>query len=49
VPNVASGKLPGLDRLGIRPTAMSAIAPLYLGADHGPARLNPWCARVGGS
>jgi uncharacterized protein YbjT (DUF2867 family) len=49
VPNVASGKLPGLDRLGIRPTAMSAIAPLYLGADHGPARLNPWRARVGGS
>lgn len=49
VPNVAGGKLPGLDRLGIRATAMSAIAPLYLGADHGPARLNPWRARVGGS
>src|SRR6185369_16212791 len=31
VSNVASGKLPGLDALGISPSALSAIAPAYLG------------------
>ena len=31
VSNVASGKLPGLDALGISPTAVGAIAPTYLG------------------
>ncbi|MHB1249064.1 MAG: complex I NDUFA9 subunit family protein [Polaromonas sp.] len=30
--NVASGKLPGLQALGIRPAALGAIAPTYLGA-----------------
>ncbi|MES2189444.1 MAG: complex I NDUFA9 subunit family protein [Pseudomonadota bacterium] len=30
--NVASGKLPGLQALGIRPTALGAVAPFYLGA-----------------
>ena len=30
--NVASGKLPGLQALGITPSALSAIAPSYLGA-----------------
>jgi uncharacterized protein YbjT (DUF2867 family) len=29
-PNVASGKLPGLRELGIEPTGIEAIAPLYL-------------------
>jgi uncharacterized protein YbjT (DUF2867 family) len=32
VSNVSSGKLPGLDALGIAPTAVAAIAPAYLGA-----------------
>lgn len=31
VNNVASGKLPGLDALGIPPSALGAIAPTYLG------------------
>ena len=30
--NVASGKLPGLQALGITPEALGAIAPTYLGA-----------------
>lgn len=30
--NVASGKLPGLQALGIRPAALGAIVPSYLGA-----------------
>ncbi|MES2400566.1 MAG: complex I NDUFA9 subunit family protein [Pseudomonadota bacterium] len=30
--NVASGKLPGLQALGITPTALGAVAPFYLGA-----------------
>ena len=40
VPNVASGTLPGLSALGITPTAMEAVAPDYLGATHGRARLD---------
>jgi uncharacterized protein YbjT (DUF2867 family) len=32
VPNVASGTLPGLGRLGITPTALEAVAPACLGA-----------------
>ena len=31
VPNVASGRLPGLTALGITPAALAAIAPSYLG------------------
>lgn len=31
VDNVASGKLPGLSALNVTPTALAAIAPLYLG------------------
>jgi NADH dehydrogenase len=31
VANVASGKLPGLERLGIEPAPLEAIAPRYLG------------------
>jgi uncharacterized protein YbjT (DUF2867 family) len=30
-PNVLSGRLPALDALGIRPAALSAVAPAYLG------------------
>lgn len=44
VPNVASGWLPGLDALGIVPTALEAVAPAYLGSNAGPARLDGWRA-----
>ena len=46
VPNVATGTLPGLDALGIRAAALSAIAPLYLGHGQGPARMDAWRARA---
>ena len=46
VPNVATGTLPGLDALGIRATALSAIAPKYLGHGQGPARMDAWRARA---
>ncbi len=39
VDNVASGKRPGLDALGITPAAVSAIAPGYLGARGVPQQL----------
>ena len=45
-PSVASGQLPGLERLGIRASALEAIAPLYLGTAQGVARLNPLRARA---
>lgn len=32
VPNIASGTLPGLERLGITPTALEAVGPGYLAA-----------------
>ncbi len=32
VPNIATGNVPGLRDLGIEPSALSAIAPTYLGA-----------------
>ena len=44
VPNVAGGTLPGLAALGITPTAMEAVAPGYLGAQYGRARLERWRA-----
>jgi uncharacterized protein YbjT (DUF2867 family) len=34
VSNVASGNVPGLDALGISPSALGAIAPTYLGTRH---------------
>jgi uncharacterized protein YbjT (DUF2867 family) len=40
VPNIASGKLPGLDSLGITPTALAAIAPGYLGRTDGRTKLD---------
>ncbi|MEP7057087.1 MAG: complex I NDUFA9 subunit family protein, partial [Caldimonas sp.] len=48
VASVASGQLPGLTRLGIRPAAIEAIAPTYLGRAQGPARLDAWRAAVHG-
>lgn len=45
VPNVASGQLPGLEALGLKPAALDAVAPTYLGADAGRGRLNRWRSR----
>lgn len=45
VPNVASGRLPGLAELGITPAALEAVLPGYLSPDAGPARLDAWRAR----
>ena len=47
VANVASGKLPGLAALAITPTALEAVAPGYLGATFGRARLERWRAGAG--
>lgn len=44
VPNVASGTLPGLQALGIEPASLASVAPGYLGAGQGIARLNRWRA-----
>jgi uncharacterized protein YbjT (DUF2867 family) len=46
VPSVASGQLPGLERLGIRASPLDAVVPQYLGAAHGVARLDPLRARA---
>lgn len=41
VPNVASGRLPGLSALGVEPSSVKAIAPLYLsGQDQWARRLD---------
>ena len=47
VPNIASGKLPGLQSLGIEPAALEAIGPGYLGRHQGPARLDRWRRTAG--
>ena len=39
VDNVASGQLPGLAELGVTPSALAAIAPLYLGQESAAAHL----------
>ena len=44
--NVASGKLPGLERLGIEPAPLEAIAPRYLGHVSGEKRLEAWRSRA---
>lgn len=44
VPNVAGDRLPGLQALGIVPTALEAIAPSYLARGQGPARLDGYRA-----
>jgi uncharacterized protein YbjT (DUF2867 family) len=46
VPSVASGQLPGLARVGVRPSALEAVVPLYLAASQGVARLDPLRARA---
>lgn len=46
VANVASGALPGLERLGIVASPLESVAPRYLGRGHGPSRLEPWRARA---
>jgi uncharacterized protein YbjT (DUF2867 family) len=46
VDNVASGKLPGLERLGIAPTPLEAVAPRYLGHVSGEKRLEAWRSRA---
>ena len=46
VANVASGKLPGLDELGIETTPLESVAPRYLGHVFGEARLEAWRARA---
>ena len=48
VPNVASGGLPGLQALGITPALLESVAPAYLSAGRGVARLDRWRARHGG-
>jgi NADH dehydrogenase len=47
-PNVASGHLPGLQALGITPATLASVAPGYLSAGQGVARLDRWRARHGG-
>ena len=47
VPNIASGKRPGLQALGITPTALEAVAPQYLGANAGRGRFNHWRGMTG--
>lgn len=47
VPNVLSGRLPGLEALGRSPTAMSAVVPAYLGARRNWAeQLDAWRAQA---
>lgn len=42
VPNIASGRLPGLADLGITPASIGAVAPGYLSPGQGVARLDAW-------
>lgn len=44
-PNIASGRLPGLERLGITAAAVASVAPGYLAPGRGVARLDRWRAR----
>ena len=48
VPNIASGRLPGLAQLGIVPATVDSVAPDYLGPGRGAARLDHWRSRHGG-
>lgn len=48
VPNVASGRWPDLQALGVTPTPVTSIAPLYLPGKHvGGEQLNDWRSRAG--
>jgi uncharacterized protein YbjT (DUF2867 family) len=42
VPNVASGQVPRLAALGIRPTALEAVMPEHLSRGGEPTRLDGW-------
>ena len=46
VPNVATGQWPGLRDIGIEPAALETIAPSYLSAGQGCARLDALRARA---
>ena len=46
VPNVATGSLPGLQALGISAASLASVAPGYLSAGQGIARLDGWRARA---
>lgn len=46
-PNVASGRLPGLQALGITPASLASVAPAYLSPGRGVARLDGWRAQRG--
>jgi len=48
VPNVATGRWPGLDALGVVPTPLASIAPLYLSAGPmGAEQFNAWPSGAG--
>ena len=47
LPNVASGRHPGLAELGIAAAELEAVAAGYLAPQTGPARLDPWRMRAG--
>lgn len=48
VPNVATGRWPGLQALGVEPTPVERIAPGYLGGRlQGGEQLNDWRSRAG--
>ena len=49
VPNVATGQLPGLEALGIKPASLQAVAPSYLSPGQGVARFNRWRGLRAGS
>jgi len=42
VPNIATGRLPGLADLGIAAADLKAVVPGYLGAQDGAARMEAW-------
>ena len=48
LPNVASGVRPGLERLGITPASLEAIAPEMLGGHGELARLDRWRVQAHG-
>jgi len=47
VPNIASGRLPGLAELGIQAAALEAVAPGYLGQGFNRGRFDRWRAGAG--
>ena len=49
VPNVASGRLPDLELLGIEPASLEAVAPSYLSRGRGLERMNAWRSARRGS